>query len=420
MNRVVVTGLGVVAPNAPDKSSFLDALKSGKSGLRYVPKLAEHKFGCRVAGIPEYSDDQPSHRPQESNNTFMQFGETAVLAAWRDAGLEIPDETNEQILWNSGAILGTGFGGLDTVAREVVPLTNAKRVRRLDRNTIERIIPNGVAVRAAYLLGLGNRVSTNCGVANTGTAAIAEAARWIRHGYANRMLAGGIEGVSIYTWAGFDAKGMLNRRHNDTPDQASRPMSADATGFVPAAGAGILVLEDEKIARERGARIYAEIIGVAHSAGGRANHRQSQTLEVESIAHCIKLALDDAKISGGQVDAINGNLIGAPEDVQEIFAWRRALGVNDDNMPFINATKSLIGHGLGAAGGMESAASVLQIHHEFLHPSKNCERLDEALKPVENRIVRKTKSNEKVGIMAKGNFGSGGLNTCLLLQAWRE
>ena len=259
-------------------------------------------------------------------------------------------------------------------------------------------------------------MSTNSSACNTGTEAVIQGYHRIRDGFARRMLAGGSEGHSHYIWAGFDAMRVLNRTRNDEPEAASRPMSATAAGFVPGSGAGVLMLEDLDGARDRGARIYAEVIGCALNCGG---HRQGGSMTAPnpvSVQRCLGAALDMAGIRGEEVDAINGHLTATFADPHEVHNWSEALGLEPGRMPWIQSTKSLIGHGLGAAGGLECVASVLELHEGFVHGSLNCEDLHPELEAYAARIPRESVEASDLRVIAKASFGFGDVNGCVIFR----
>lgn len=420
--RVVVTGMGIVAPNGHGIEAYESALRNGKSGIRFIPVLKELKFGCQVAGVPENIDEICEKYFTEEQllamNSNIKFASIAAIDAWRDAGFEVPAEDSDQVDWDTGAIIGTGIGGMDTTGDKLVPLTNAGKVRRLGSAVVEQVMASGVSAKVSGLLALGNQVTTNSSACSTGTEAVIDAMYRIRNGLAKRMLAGGSEGASQYSWGGFDAMRVLNRKHNDAPEKASRPMSASAAGFIPGSGAGILMLEDLDSAQERGAKIYAEIIGGAINCGG---HRMGGSMTAPNptgVQRCIQAALADAEIDGSAVDAINGHLTATFADPYEIGNWVEALGRNERDFPLINATKSLVGHALGAAGGLESVACVLQVYKGFVHGSVNCEDLHEKLVPFSKSIVQQTRETPVLKIQAKASFGFGDVNTCVFFKKW--
>ena len=421
--RVVVTGLGILAPNGHGIEAFETALRNGDSGIRFIPELQELKFGCQVAGVPQNVDDISSRYFTEEQllamNSSIKYASIAAIDAWRDAGFEVPEEDSDHVDWDTGAIIGTGVGGMDTIGNKVVPLTDAGKSRRLGSTAVEQVMSSAVSAKIGGLLGLGNQVTTNSSACSTGTEAILDAMYRIRNGLAQRMLAGGAEGASPYTWAGFDAMRVLNRTRNEEPEKASRPMSASAAGFIPGAGAGVLMIESLDSALERGAKIYAEIIGGAINCGG---HRMGGSMTAPNpvgVQRCIQNAMNDAGIEGDQIDAINGHLTATFADSHEINNWAKALGRSEEDFPLINATKSLIGHSLGAAGGLEAIACVLQVYKSFVHGSVNCEDLHEELLSYSNSIVQQTRETPELNIQAKASFGFGDVNACVLFKKWK-
>ncbi len=418
--RVVVTGLGVVAPNAHGVQDFGESLRAGKSGIRFHQALADAHFSCQVGGIPENFEETARRYLAPSDllamNANMRYAAVSAIDAWRDAGLPLPPADSEQPDWETGAVLGTGIGGIDTVAETLVPKTDAGKVSRLGSTMVEQVMSSGCSARVAGILGLGNQVSTNSSACNTGTEALVTAYSRIRHGLAARMLAGGSEGHSKYIWAGFDAMKVLARGRNETPERASRPMSASASGFVPAAGAGVLMLESLESALARGARIYAEIIGTALNCGGHRMGGSMTAPNSTAVVRCVRQAIAQAGIAPSQVDAINGHLTATFADPVEVQNWAAALECHPSALPLIHSTKSLIGHALGAAGAIECVASVLELYHDFIHASVNCEDLHPTLVPYADRIVRERMDRAGLKILAKASFGFGDVNGCVLFR----
>ncbi len=422
--RVVVTGLGVVAPNGLGCKAFSLALQAGASGLQIYPPMVEHGFNCHVAGIPPPVDallpELFSGEELLGMNTIMHFASIAALEAWQDAGLPRPALDSPDADPDTGAVIGTGAGGIETVASHLVPFTNNRRVRRLGSTIVEKFMASGVSARIGGLLALGNRVSSNSSACTTGTEAVIVAAERIRVGLAKRMLAGGAEGVTPYPWAGFDSMKLLNRRSNDAPEAASRPMSASAAGFIPAAGAGVLLLESLASARQRGARIYAEILGGAVNCGGQRHGGSITAPNPLGVQRCIRLALQAAGTDAAQVDALNGHLTGTIADPWEVRNWAAALECSAGEMPLLQATKSLIGHGMGAAGAMECVAVVLQLAQRFFHGSSNCTDLHPDIEPFAQAVVHETRAVPEMRIIAKASFGFGDVNGCVLFRRWEE
>lgn len=417
--RVVVTGLGVLAPNGHGLASFTGALKEGKSGIRFHQHLADAKFGCQVGGIPENVGEIERRYLSEEElmamNPNMVYAAIAAIDAWADAGLKRPAPESE-VDWETGAIIGTGIGGIDTIAEKLAPKVDAGKVGRLGSTMVEQIMSSGNSARIAGLLGLGNQVSTNSSACNTGTEAVVDAFFRIREGRATRMLAGGSEGSSKYIWAGFDGMKVLNRTKNDAPQEASRPMSASAAGFVPGSGAGVLMLESLESAQARGARIYAEVLGGFVNCGGHRMGGSMTAPNPTSVRRCIKGAVEMAGIRPSEIGAINGHLTATIADPREVASWSAALELPPEKMPWLHSTKSLIGHALGAAGGIECVTSVLELHHGFVHGSANCDDLHPEIAPFASRIPHRTIEVPDLEIIAKASFGFGDVNGCVIFK----
>ena len=420
--RVVITGMGVVAPNGHGLEAFAKALREGISGIRHIPELAELNFGCQVGGIPQdFEALRANYFDREkllSLNDNIGYASVSAVDAWKDAGFTVPEAEDDNVDWDTGVIAGSGIGGMDTIAKTVVPMVNAGNVRRMGSRIVEQVMNSGTSARIAGILALGNQVTSNSSACSTGNEALIEAMTRIRNGQALRMLAGGSEGASPYIWAGFDAMRVISRKFNDEPQKASRPMSASACGFVPGSGGALLVLEELETALSRGARIYAEILGGMVNCGG---HRMGGTITApnpEGVKRCVQGALADAAIEAAQIDAINGHLTATFADPVEVKNWAAALGRGPENFPWINSTKSMIGHALGAAGAIECVAAVLQLHHGFIHPSINCEDLHPEISPFAASVPHEMVVTPDLKVIAKAGFGFGDVNSCLILRKW--
>jgi 3-oxoacyl-(acyl-carrier-protein) synthase len=424
VRRVVVTGLGVVAPNGTGVPEFAQALRKGRSGIRRREEMAELGFGCQVAGVPEGVDAlaEASFEADEllAMNTSHRYGALAAVEAWQDAGLPRPERGDDRVDWDTGAVLGTGIGGMDTIADRVVPLVSAKRIRRLGSTAVEQVMASGVSARVSGLLALGNQVTANSSACATGAEAVAEGLWRIRAGRAERMLCGGVEGAHVAIWAGFDAMRVLCRAFNDEPQRASRPMSASAGGFVPGSGAGALVLESLESARARGARIHAEVLGAAVNCGGHRGGGSMTAPNPEGVRRCIRQALDDAGVGADEVGAISGHLTATGADPREVAAWAAALGRAPGSLPWITSTKSMIGHTLGAAGAVEAVACALMLRDGFVHASLNCEDVHPEIADHADAIPHESVAADDLRIMMKAGFGFGDVNAALVFRKWQD
>ncbi len=422
--RVVVTGMGVVAPNAHGLDNFEQALRAGASGIRFQPLLAELKFGCQIAGVPENFDAiRKSYFDNEklmSINDNIGFASVSAVDAWKDAGFNVPESGDDNVDWDTGVVAGSGIGGMDTIAQNVVPMINEGRVRRLGSRIVEQVMNSGTSARIGGILAVGNQVTSNSSACSTGNEAIIDSLWRIRMGLAKRMIAGGSEGATPYIWGGFDSMRVMCRKFNENPTAGSRPLSASACGFVPGSGGAMLLLEDLETAIARGARIYAEVIGGAVNSGGQRMGGSMTAPNPAGVRKCIRAAVADAGINPVEVDAINGHLTATYADPIEVGNWAAALERTPDNFPFINATKSLIGHCLGAAGAIESVATVLQIFKGFIHPSINCEDVHPDIAAYAAKIPHSCIEFPDVRIIAKAGFGFGDVNSCIIYKKWEE
>lgn len=417
--RVVITGMGILAPNGHGLEEYEAALRAGKSGIRHVPLLEELKFGCQVGGVPQGVDDELKAKYFEEEDLLamsqaMVYAGITAIDCWKDAGLEVVPPGEDTVYWDTGAYIGVGGAALDVI-QNVIPKIDAGKVKRLGSTIVEQTMMSATSAKLSGLLALGNQVSCNSSACTTGTESVIMAYERVQSGQAERMLAGGVENSSEYTWGGFDAMRVTNREHNDNPEKASRPMSASAAGFVPGSGGGLLMVESLESAQARGARIYAEIVGGALNCGG---HRMGGSMTAPnplSVQKCVQLALKNANVQAEEIDLLNGHLTATFADPHEIANWSKALGRGPDNFPLVQSTKSLVGHALGAAGGLECVASVLQVYKGFAHKSLNCEDLHEDIKPFEKSVVRETRDVE-IGLLAKASFGFGDVNGVVLFK----
>lgn len=423
-HRVVVTGVGVVSPGASNKAAFLEMLKEGNSGIEFLPELKANNFNCQIGGkaiinkesVAEIFDEYDINDTGE----FVELTCAAGIEAWKDAGLNIPDYEDANTDWDTGMMIGSGFSGLDYGVNKVGKAIEDKRIRFLKSQTIACTMGSGGPAYLSNILGISNQVSGISSACCSGTEAIIDSYHKIKFGLAERMIAGGTEAFSIPIWAMFDAARVTNKRFNNQPKLASRPMSESARGFVFSSGSAILVLENLNSAKKRGARIYAEVLSGMVNSGGQRNGGSMSFPNNEGVKRCINTAIQRAGINIDEIDLISGHLNGTKADLSEIKNWVNVFKERKNGFPFVNSTKSMIGHLLGAAGAIESVASVLQLHHQFIHPSINCEDVNKdiaAIIPVE-RIPQKMMDTNLLNIIIKGNFGYGDVNSVVIFKKW--
>ncbi|MEW7292056.1 beta-ketoacyl-[acyl-carrier-protein] synthase family protein [Aquimarina sp. 2304DJ70-9] len=419
--RVVITGLGVVSPNGTSVSEFTNAIKSGTSGIQYIEQLKELNFSCQVAGLPNYNKSYLNNyfsniQLRGLNASGMEYGVIAGIDAWKNAGLSI--NNSEVPLWDAGVIFGTGILGVDKF-REAIYKVDEGNVRRLGSTTVIQTMASGISAFLGGILGSGNIVTTNSSACSTGTEAILMAYDRIASGNAEIILAGSTSDSGPYVWGGFDAMRILPHKYNDNPAEASRPMSASASGFVPGSGAGALVIESLESANKRGAIIYAEILGGSVNSGGQRNGGSMTAPNSEAVQYCIKKAIENAKIHAKDIDAINGHLTATAKDSAEIQNWSEALNRKGNEFPYINSLKSMVGHCLAASGSIESVATVLQLKENFIFGNINCEDLHPEIEALVSgdRIPDKT-INFSPNIIAKASFGFGDVNACVIFKKY--
>lgn len=421
--RVVITGLGVVAPNGVGLDAFTHAIKNGLSGIKKDSELERLQFSCQISGTPEVSVELSLNYFSELelrnfNATGILYGVIAGIDAWKDAGLSL--EINEEPDWDSGTIFGTGTSGIEKF-RESIYKIDDFQTRRLGSTAVAQTMNSGVSAYLGGKLGLGNQVTTNSSACTTGTESILMAHERIRSGQAKRILAGSTSDSGPYIWGGFDAMRVCTFKHNDSPEQGSRPMSVSASGFVPGSGAGALVLEDLDTAVARGAKIYAEVLGGNINSGGQRGSGTMTAPNSTAVQKCIKNAIANAGIHPNDIDAINGHLTATSKDSLEIQNWSEALEKKGIDFPYINSLKSMVGHCLSGAGSIESVASVLQLHHGFVFPNINCEDMNPEITALidESRIPIKLIEKE-LNIVAKASFGFGDVNGCVIFKKFKE
>lgn len=417
--RVVITGLGVVAPNGVGVETFTQALKNGTSGISFHQELKDLNFSCQIGGIPPISDELKSKyftdlQLRGFNSSGILYGCIAGIDAWKDAGFTV--NSDSELDYDTGLIFGTGTSGVEKF-REAIYKLDDGNVRRLGSTVVLQTMASGVSAYLSGMLGLGNQVTTNSSACSTGTEALLIGYDRIQNGKAKRMLVGSCSDHGPYVWGGFDAMRVMTYKHNTEPEKGSRPMSATASGFVPGSGAGALVLESLESALERGAKIYAEVLGGEVNSGGQRNGGTLTAPNADAVQRCISRAIENAKISNDEVDVINGHLTATTKDALEIQNWSEALNRSGKDFPYINSTKSLVGHCLAAAGAIECVASIIQLKEQFIAPSVNCEDLHPEIEKLLHRdMILQTSQQHDFNIIAKASFGFGDVNACVLFQ----
>jgi len=421
--RVVITGLGVVAPNGVGVKDFTQALKQGKSGITFHQQLKDLNFSCQIGGIPNILEELKSKyftnlQLRGFNSSGILYGCIAGIDAWKDAGFKIDSES--ELDYNSGLIFGTGTSGIEKF-REAIYGVDKGNVRRLGSTVVLQTMASGISAYLSGMLGLGNQVTTNSSACSTGTEAVVMGFDRIANGKAKRMLVGSCSDHGPYIWGGFDAMRVMTYKHNENPEQGSQPMSASASGFVPGSGAGALVLESLESALERNATIYAEVLGGEVNSGGQRQGGSLTAPNAEAVQRCIKKAIENSGIDANAIEVINGHLTATSKDGLEIENWTKALKRKGKDFPYINSTKSMIGHCLAAAGAIECVASVIQLKHQFVAPNINC---DDLHSEISNLIAAERIPTNKIDLefdfIVKASFGFGDVNACVVFRTYKS
>ena len=418
--RVVVTGLGVCAPNGVGLEVFSKSMEEGKSGIQFFEELKQLKFSCQIGGKPDIKDINLNNyfsnvQLKDLNSSGLLYGVISGLDAWKDAGLEKVD-AKEQPDWDSGIVFGTGILGVDKFRESIYKLDQGN-VRRLGSTSVIQTMASGISAYLGGILGCGNQVTTNSSACTTGTEAILMGYERIKNGSTKRMLVGSCSDSGPYVWGGFDTMRILPRKYNENPEAASRPMSATAAGFVPGSGAGALVLESLESALERGVTIYAEVLGGAINSGGQRLGGSMTAPNNEAVQRCIQDAIINSQITAEDIDAINGHLTATGKDAAEIQNWISALELSGTSFPYINSFKGHFGHCLAAAGSIECVGTILQLKNQMVYGNRNCEDLHPEIEQLidTERIPQKTiKTN--LNYIAKASFGFGDVNACAIFS----
>jgi len=412
--RVVITGMGVVTPIGNDLETFWSNLKNGVSGIRTIDAFDTTEYDCKIGGqVRDFDPKLFFKSPKDVRRTdrFTHFAMAAAKMAIADSGIDVAN-LNERDRF--GVIVGTGIGGLKTLQDQLrILLTKGP-----DRNspfTIPMLISNmagGVISMEFDLCGPNLCIVTACASSNN---AIGESWRIIKFGNADIFLAGGSEASIVEIGVGgFSAMKALSTRNNE-PERASRPFDRDRDGFVMSEGAGIVVIEELEHARARGAKIYCEITGYGVSAD--AYHMTAPPPDGEGAARAMKLALDHARISPEQVDYINAHATSTEiGDLCETRAIKQIFGEYADKVS-ISATKSMTGHLLGGAGGIEMAACALAIRDSVIPPTINLENPGAECDLDYTPNVAREK---KVRVALNNSFGFGGHNATVVASAFED
>ncbi|HUI27453.1 MAG TPA: beta-ketoacyl-ACP synthase II [Candidatus Kryptonia bacterium] len=408
--RVVVTGLGLVTPLGSTVQKNIDALMQGHSGIAPITHFDASTYPSRIAGeVRDFNpEDFIEKKEIKKMDRFIHLAIGAAQMAVDDATFMIAPAAAERV----GVLIGVGMGGISTI-EETVTAYNEHGLRRVSPFFIPRLIANLAPGWIAIRLGAKGVNYAPASACSSGGHAIGEAYRLIRYGYQDAMIAGGAEAaVTPLGVGGFAAMRALSTR-NDEPARASRPFERDRDGFVIAEGAGVVILEELTAAQQRGARIYAEIVG--YGANADAYHITTPAPEGQGAARCMQFALEDGEIDPLEVDYINAHGTSTSyNDATETRAIKRLFGEHAARLA-VSSTKSMTGHLLGAAGGVEAVYTAIALHQQCVPPTINYEAPDPEcdLDYVPNRPRRM-----RVRVALSNSFGFGGTNVCLAFRRW--
>ena len=408
--RVVVTGLGCVSPVGNTVNESWSNLLAGKSGIDLITKFDAANFACRFAGEVKGFDLESYIRAKEARtmDTFIHYGIAAAVQAVADAGLRTGDALGDEEAARIACVIGSGIGGLPMIEGTHTELT-ARGPRRISPFFVPASIINMIAGHVSMRFGFKGPNIAIVTACTTGLHCIGEAGRMIEYGDADVAIAGGSEAtVSPLGIGGFAAMRALSTR-NDAPQSASRPWDRDRDGFVLGEGAGVLVLEELEHAKARGARIYAELAGFGMSAD--AGHMTAPNMDGPRRA--MLSALRNAGVNADEVDYLNAHGTSTPlGDLNETNAIKAALGAHAKRI-VINSTKSMTGHLLGGAGGIESVFTVLALHHQKSPPTINIDNQDPEC---DLDYCANVARDMVINVALKNNFGFGGTNGTLVFR----
>jgi len=408
--RVVVTGLGCISPVGNTVQDAWTNLLAGKSGIGTITKFDASKFSCQIAGEVRNFDLDAYISPKDARamDSFIHYGIAAAVQAVADAGLPTGDALGEEEATRIGCVIGSGIGGLPLIENTNIEYV-ARGPRRISPFFVPASIINMTAGHVSMRFGFKGPNLAIVTACTTGLHCIGQAGRMIEYGDADVMVAGGSEGtVSPLGVGGFAAMRALSTR-NDDPATASRPWDKDRDGFVLGEGGGVMVLEEYEHAKARGARIYAELAGFGMSAD--AGHMTAPNMDGPRRA--MVSAMRNAGVNGDQVQYLNAHGTSTPlGDLNESNAIKAALGSAASSV-VVNSTKSMTGHLLGGAGGLESVVTVLAIYNQVSPPTINIFNQDPAC---DLDYCANTARDMRIDIAVKNNFGFGGTNGSLVFK----
>ena len=408
--RVVVTGLGIVSPVGSSIDKAWENIKNGVSGIRKISSFDASSFSVQISGsvIDFNADDYITPKNQKKMDTFIHYGVGASVMAINDAGLEINEGNSDRV----GVSIGSGIGGLPYIEKNYGNFLNIGP-RKISPFFVPSSIINMVSGNLSIMYGITGPNLSLVSACATGTHSIGDAARMIKHGYVDCMIAGGAEMATCPLGiGGFASAKALCSTNNESPETASKPWDINRNGFVLGDGAGIMVLEDYEHAKKRGAKIYCEIVGFGMNSD--AHHMTQPAAGGSGAAKCMKQALKEASLNDDEVNYINAHGTSTPAgDKAETDAIKTALGIDNAKNTPISSTKSMIGHLLGAAGGVEAVFCALSIKDNVIPPTIN---LNDQDPECDLDYVPINAREADIEVAMSNSFGFGGTNGTLIFK----
>lgn len=424
--RVVITGLGCITAGSDNIKEFLDLLKSEESAISRVDALVNNDFNCQIGGIPCKESQNFVDTINANNLKFAgdatKFFVHSGIQAWIDSGLHIPSRESSDVDYNSGCIIGSVYGNIDLYTDDFIKLLQTSKPKKLRSTVVEQMSFSAPSATLAGILALGNLVMSNSCACSSSTESILQCYERIKSGKAIRMIAGGTEAFSLNAWSMAESLGLSTTAFNYDPQKGSCALSMNASGTVPGAGAGAIVLESYETAVKRGANIYAEILGGISICGGQRSGGSMYTPNPIALKKCIEATLNNTRVKTNEIDLISGHLNSTNFDLLEINTWTKALKRKAKDFPYINAIKSYVGYTIGAEGILEIIVAALELKNQFIAPNLNSRPLHEYILNLvdEERIPEGIIYDYPLNYVIKGSFGFGDVNTCIILKRFND
>ena len=422
--RVVVTGFGLVSPIGNNPEVFFNNLLNGVSGIKFDPEMERYGLKCQVAGEPEISiqEEQIIQKYNaEKLSSAVKYSILALESAAKMANIKLSNKFDTPLNEDLGIILGSLSGSVDLYLQFYQKYIKQGKIHKFRPLIAETMMNSGVSAYLSGITGAGGCVLSNSNACASGTESIVLGYERIKNGSLKQAIVGGYESKSMLSWSVYDSMRVLGSDSNFDPQNSSRPMNEHVDGFIPAAGAGILIIEDLEYALKRGANICAEIIGGFINSGAQRNGGTMSAPNCSATVKCIESAINMSGIDLSSIDYLSGHLTSTMADVLEIENWTKALKRKGADFPYINSVKSMTGHCIGAAGAIEFIAAILQMQKSMIHPNINCTPLHpKILKLIDINSVPLENLHKEINNFVKLSLGFGDVNACLVTQKYKQ